>query len=69
MRYQIKCDECKTAIGETDSLAESAAGGKCDRCRTPFSPLLPHGRGYKPNIMAAMVNGKVVWGHNGIRGV
>ena len=33
MRYVIKCDDCKTKIGETDSLGESAAGGRCDKCR------------------------------------
>lgn len=31
-RYIIKCDECKETIGETDSLSESAAGGRCDKC-------------------------------------
>lgn len=29
-QYEIKCDECKTTIGRTDSLRESAAGGRCD---------------------------------------
>ena len=31
-QYEIKCDECKATIGETDSLSESAAGGRCTDC-------------------------------------
>lgn len=31
--YEVKCDECKTTLRRTDSVAESAAGGTCDRCR------------------------------------
>lgn len=34
-RYEIKCDDCKATIGTTDLLAESAAGGRCNECRTP----------------------------------
>ena len=30
--YIIKCDECKVTIGETDSMRESAAGGRCIDC-------------------------------------
>lgn len=33
MKYIIKCDDCKKTIGETDSLAESAAGGICNDCK------------------------------------
>ena len=32
-RYEIKCDECKVTIGHTNSLAESAQGGRCDECK------------------------------------
>lgn len=31
--YEVKCDGCKTTLRRTDSVAESAAGGTCDRCR------------------------------------
>lgn len=30
--YDIKCDDCKIKIGETDSLKESAEGGRCAVC-------------------------------------
>jgi hypothetical protein len=33
-QYEIKCDECKTEIGRTDSMAQSAAGGLCAACRS-----------------------------------
>jgi len=33
MTYAIKCDECKTEIGRTESIRESAAGGCCEACR------------------------------------
>lgn len=32
-KYWIKCDGCKVEIGQTDSLHESACGGKCDECK------------------------------------
>ena len=32
-RYIIKCDDCKQQVGSTDSLAESAAGGRCWTCK------------------------------------
>lgn len=32
-RYTVKCDDCKEEIRRTDSVAESAAGGRCDKCR------------------------------------
>lgn len=32
--YIIKCDNCKVQIGETDSVRESAAGGRCVVCKT-----------------------------------
>lgn len=32
--YAIKCDECKTELGQTVSLRESAAGWMCLECRT-----------------------------------
>lgn len=32
-RYVVKCDECRTEIRRTDSVAESAAGGYCPDCR------------------------------------
>lgn len=31
-RYVVKCDDCKTVIRRTDSLAASAAGGYCPVC-------------------------------------
>ncbi len=31
--FEVKCDDCKTTIRETDSVSESAAGGLCDECR------------------------------------
>ncbi len=31
--YWIKCDNCKTEIGQTDSLHESACGGRCVSCK------------------------------------
>lgn len=31
--YEIKCDDCKKVIGRTDSLHESACGGRCFECR------------------------------------
>ena len=30
--FAIKCDDCKETIGETNSLGESAAGGRCADC-------------------------------------
>jgi hypothetical protein len=30
--YAVKCDACKRDIRRTDSLAESAAGGRCGEC-------------------------------------
>ncbi len=33
-RYEIKCEDCKTTIGTTDTVSVSAAGGLCDGCRT-----------------------------------
>lgn len=33
MRYIVKCDTCKEAMRETDSLQESAAGGECSWCK------------------------------------
>ena len=32
-RYIVKCDDCKTTIGQTDSLKESAEGGRCAPCK------------------------------------
>lgn len=32
-RYTVTCDDCKAEIRETDSLQESAAGGRCPICR------------------------------------
>lgn len=31
--YSIKCDGCRAELGRTDSVRESAAGGRCDDCR------------------------------------
>jgi hypothetical protein len=31
--YAIKCDDCKTEIGRTDSVGRSAQGGRCESCR------------------------------------
>src|SRR3990167_677506 len=42
--YEIKCDECKTAIGETDSASISAAGGLCHACKTKISKLQQRAR-------------------------
>lgn len=42
MKYVIKCDDCKQEIGQTDSLSESAAGGRCEVCQsTVYSTYLP----------------------------
>jgi hypothetical protein len=30
---EVKCDDCKETIRETDSMIESVAGGICDQCR------------------------------------
>ncbi len=32
-RYEVKCDDCKTNIGWTDSVRVSAEGGHCEECR------------------------------------
>ena len=34
MTYEIKCDNCKIKIGETDEVSRSAAGGRCTVCKT-----------------------------------
>lgn len=31
--YEIRCDDCKRVIERTDSLHESACGGRCFECR------------------------------------
>lgn len=36
-RYEVKCDECRQTIRRTDSVAESAAGGRCDKCKPAAS--------------------------------
>lgn len=41
-RYVIKCDDCKQTIGQTDNLSESAAGGRCEECRSPQPLTSPH---------------------------
>ena len=33
MAYEIKCDDCKTTMGQTNLLQVSAAGGRCAVCR------------------------------------
>jgi hypothetical protein len=33
-RYVVKCDECKKDMRHTDSMVESAAGGRCEECRS-----------------------------------
>lgn len=33
MSYQVKCDNCKQTIRETDNVQESYAGGTCEACR------------------------------------
>lgn len=38
MTYAVKCDECKDEIRTGATLAESAAGGTCDKCRQPAKP-------------------------------
>ena len=35
-RYEVLCDDCKATLRTTDSLPESAAGGRCLRCRPDF---------------------------------
>lgn len=30
--YAVKCDDCRQDIRRTDSIRESAAGGRCDEC-------------------------------------
>jgi len=32
-KYDIKCDDCKCVIGETDDMTASLAGGLCDECK------------------------------------
>jgi hypothetical protein len=32
-RYEVKCDDCKATLRRTDSMGESAAGGRCADCR------------------------------------
>lgn len=39
-QFWIKCDGCKTVIGQTDSLHESACGGKCDGCKASDKAFL-----------------------------
>ena len=36
-RYSVKCDECKAEIRRTDSLQESAAGGRCGECKATIT--------------------------------
>lgn len=31
-RYEVRCDDCKKTIRMTDSVGESAAGGRCNDC-------------------------------------
>ena len=31
--YDVKCDECKTTVRQSDSLPESVAGTICGHCR------------------------------------
>jgi predicted SprT family Zn-dependent metalloprotease len=31
--YAVKCDDCKVEIRRTDSVQESAAGGRCETCK------------------------------------
>lgn len=40
-RYAIKCDDCQQTIGQTASLAESAAGGRCPSCKQRAQPTPP----------------------------
>lgn len=44
MPYEIKCDECKVKIGETDSVRESAAGGRCEDCRATVAAQILSGQ-------------------------
>lgn len=37
-RYDIKCDDCREKMGETDSMRESAAGGRCEKCKAKDAP-------------------------------
>jgi len=42
--YNVKCDECKTPIGETDSASINAAGGLCHACKIKISKLQQRAR-------------------------
>lgn len=40
LRYTVKCDDCKTDMRRTDSLHESACGGRCGDCRAALARSL-----------------------------
>ena len=37
-RYEVKCDDCKSRIRFCDTVAESAAGGRCYTCKANTCP-------------------------------
>jgi predicted nucleic acid-binding Zn ribbon protein len=41
-RYFVKCDDCRKDIGRTDSMRESAEGGRCDECKRYLAKQSPH---------------------------
>lgn len=45
-QYAIRCDDCKTEIGRTNSLSESAAGGRCEKCKSKGMQPENNKRGY-----------------------
>lgn len=34
MMYDVKCDDCKVTMRQTEDVRESYAGGRCDACKT-----------------------------------
>ena len=57
MRYVIKCGDCKVTIGETDSLGESAAGGRCARCVREWDAVYERGR-KNPGVPVCVMCGR-----------
>jgi predicted nucleic acid-binding Zn ribbon protein len=38
--YFVKCDECRETMRFTDSVRESAEGGRCEKCRAEIAAKL-----------------------------
>jgi hypothetical protein len=49
-KYLVRCDDCKKTIGQTDSLRESAAGGRCDECSAPKPQRTPSVEGRRASV-------------------